>query len=155
MNSNLKQFLLKANKAGYAGGDDKSWIKEKDGSTTIEYVDREWRLHDNFFGGEPYGGRLIVFRDNKPYWLMVYYGWVDRDEDTDEVYMVLRNALMNMPEDAPYRGPKEFKQDDYIYRNSWTGDIERYSGEEEIIQKGKQVYKANYMGGMVDERVGL
>ncbi len=151
----LRQFLVDSNKAGYAGGDEKKWIKEPDGSTTIPFEKSAWQSHDNFFSGEPYGGRVIVFYDNKPYWMMVYYGWVPEGVATDPVYAVLRNALMQMPEDAPFRGPREYKQDNYTYSNTWTGDVERYSGEERITEAEKLVYKANYMGGLVDQRGGI
>lgn len=151
----LRQFLIDSNKAGYAGGDSKKWIKEFDGSTIIPFEKGEWRSHDNFFGGEPYGGRSIVFHQDKPVWLMVYYGWVEEGMATDPVYKVLRNALMEMPEDAPFRGPKEYKESDFLYSNSWDGDVERFSGEEKITQDGKLVYKANYMGGLVDKRKGV
>src|SRR3989344_8511237 len=98
----LKQFIIQTNKAGYAGGEEKKWIKEPDGSTTIPFQKGEWRSHDNFFGGEPYGGRVIVFYQEKPQWMMVYYGWVAEGVETYPVYAVLRNALMQMPEDYPY-----------------------------------------------------
>jgi hypothetical protein len=57
----LCQFLVQSNAAGYASGDAKNRIKEPDGSTTIVFQEGEWRSHDNYFGGEPYGGRIIVF----------------------------------------------------------------------------------------------
>jgi hypothetical protein len=50
----LKQFLLDSNKAGYAGGEEKKWIKETDGSTTIPFLKGLFKSHDNFFGGVPY-----------------------------------------------------------------------------------------------------
>lgn len=37
----------------------------------------------------------------------------------------------------------------------WDGDVERYSGEEQITQGEKLIYKANYMGGLVDQRQGV
>jgi len=151
----LRQFLVDSNKAGYAGGDSKKWIKEPDGSTTIPFEQGQWRSHDNFFGGEPYGGRVIVFHEEKPTWMMVYYGWVVEDVDADKVYEVLRNALMQMPEDAPYRGPKSYEQGEYVYTNTWNGDLEKYAGEEKISQGEKLVYQANYMGGAVDKRQGV
>src|SRR3989344_4499971 len=101
--SDLKQFLIDSNKAGYAGGEEKKWIKEPDGSTTIPFEKGGFRSHDNFFGGEPYGGRTIVFYDGKPYWVMVYYGWVKEGVEANPVYGVLRNVLMQMPEDNPFR----------------------------------------------------
>lgn len=151
----LRQFLLDSNKAGYAGGEEKKWIKEADGSTTIPFQKGEWKSHDNFFGGEPYGGRVVVFHENKAYWMMVYYGWVAEGMDNNLVYGVLRNALKQMPEDAPFRGPNEYKQEDFTYSNSWTGDIERYSGQEQIRQGDKLIYQANYMGGLVDKQAGV
>jgi len=151
----LRQFLVDSNKAGYAGGDEKKWIKEPDGSTTIPFERGAWRSHDNFFGGEPYGGRTVVFKDNQAVWMMVYYGWVTEGVETDLVYGVLRGALMGMPEGHPYRGPEEFTQGEFTYRNKWDGELDRFSGEEVITQGQKVIYKANYFGGEVDKRRGV
>jgi hypothetical protein len=150
----LTQFLIDSNKAGYAGGEEKTWIKERDESTTIPYEKGEWKSHDNFFGGEPYGGRIVVSFQNKPVWMMVYYGWVSEGILADPIYKVLRNALVHMPDEAPFRGPRELKDGEYMYTNSWSGNVERYSGEEKITQEGKIIYKANYMGGLVDQHQG-
>lgn len=147
----LRHFLLGSNAAGYAGGEEKKWIKESDGSTTIPYEKGEWKSHDNFFGGEPYGGRIIVTYQNKPVWMMVYYGWVADDVEAGPVYAILRSALKQMPQDAPFRGPREFEEGNLKYVNTPNGDVDRYYGEEQIYQSGKLVYKANYFGGLVDQ----
>ena len=154
-NEDLRQFLVDSNNAGYAGGEEKKWIKESDGSTTIPFEKDKWKSQDNFFGGEPYGGRTIVFYEGKPVWMMVYYGWVKEGIETNPIYAVLRNALKQMPEDHPFRGPKELKDGEYIYTNSWEGEIDQFSGEEQILQNGKLIYKANYLGGLVDQRRGI
>lgn len=151
----LRQFIIETNKAGYAGGEEKKWIKEPDGSTTIPFEKGKWKSHDNFFGGEPYGGRTIVFHNDKPVWIMVYYGWISGDTAVDPIYAILRNALMKMPEEYPYRGPKEYGEGGYSYTNSWRGELEQFSGEEKIIQGGKLIYKANYLGGIVDQQRGI
>lgn len=130
----LRQFLIDANRAGYAGGDEKKWVKEPDGSTTIVFEKDAWCSHDNYFGGEPYGGRIIVRYEQKPHWMMVYYGWVEEGIDPDNIYRVLRNALMRMPEEAPFRGPREYREGEFMYTNNWKGDIDRYSGEEQITK---------------------
>ena len=156
MNVNdLRQFLLDSNKAGYAGGEEKQWIKESDGSTTIPYAKGDFRSHDNFFGGEPYGGRVVVFYQGKPVWMMVYYGWVDEKQETNPIYGVLRNALIRMPDNAPFRGPMEYKEGNFTYTNAWQGTVERFSGEEKIMNGTTLAYKANYMGGLVDQRGGV
>lgn len=151
----LRSFLVDSNRAGYAGGNEKKWVKESDGSTTIPYSKGSWRSHDNFFGGEPYGGRTVVFYENKAVWMMVYYGWVEEGVNADLVYGTLRGALMQMPVDHPYRGPREFTQGDLTYTNNWDGELDRFSGEEVITQQGKVIYKANYLGGEVDKRKGV
>lgn len=151
----LIQFLLSSNKAGYAGGDSNKWVKESDGSTTITFEQGKWKSHDNFFGGEPYGGRSVVSYDKKPVWIMVYYGWVTESVDANRVYEVLRNALTRMPRSAPYRGPKRYQQDQFVYTNKWNGTVSAFTGEEKITQGVRLVYKADYMGGEIDKRAGV
>ena len=154
--SQLREFLISSNNAGYAGGEEKKWVKEKDGSTTIPYEKGDWKSDDNFFGGEPYGGRIVVFYKNSPVWMMVYYGWVAEGIEPNPIYSVLRGALMRMPDEAPFRGPKEYKEGERVYSNDWNGDVDRYSGEEQIVDElGKLVYRANYFGGLVDQGRGV
>ena len=86
---------------------------------------------------------------------MVYYGWVAEGVAPDSVYAVLRRALMRMPEEHPYRGPAEYREDLYIYTNTWSKNIGQFSGEENITRDGTLVYKANYIGGWVDQRQGI
>lgn len=151
----LRQFLVDSNRAGYAGGDEKKWIKEPDGSTRIPYEKGDWRSDDHFYGGEPYVGMTVVFHEKLPVWGMIYYGWVVEGVKTDSVYGLLRGALMQMPEEHPYRGPQEYSQGEFVYRNKWEGELDRFSGEETIEQAGKLIYKADYRGGEVDKRRGV
>jgi len=57
-----------------------------------------------------------------------------------------------IPEQYPYRGPKNYNENNLSYINSFTGDIDNFSGEETITQDGKEIYKAKYIGGFVDQR---
>ncbi len=150
--SQLSKFLLDSNKAGYASEKSNSQ-QEPDGSTTITFVSSDFKSHDNFFGGEPYGGRVVVFYKEKPIWMMVYYGAVDDSiKNFGGVYGFLKKALMAMPENDPYRGPKLLEEGPYKYENSWRGNLESYSGEEKIYLNGSQIYWAKYIGGLVDQR---
>lgn len=156
MNLNdLKTFLIDSNNAGFSGGNEKKWIKENDGSTTIPFEKGDWKSHDNFFGGEPYGGRLVVFYKNKAVWIMVYYGWIEKGMETEPIYKILKDALKKMPAEAPFRGPKNYSQGDFVYSNNWEGEVGRYLGEEQITQNGKLVFKTNYFGGMIDQENGV
>lgn len=149
----LKSFLVKAKKATYASGDESIKVVNEDNSTTLIFENGDWKYHDNYFGGEPYGGREVVFFQGKSVYIMTYYGWVDEKvTEVKEVYTTLQQALSLIPEDKPYRGPKEYSQNNYSYINNFNGEINNFSGEEVIKFGENEVYKAKYMGGLVNQR---
>lgn len=149
----LKEFLVQAKKSTYASGNTSQKIVEGDKSTTLTFEDGDFRYHDNYFGGEPYGGREVVFFKGEPVYIMVYYGLVSEEvTDFRGVYKILQASLSLIPKDYPYRGPKEYLEGDYHYLNNFTGEIDNFSGEESISYQGREVYKAQYMGGLVDRR---
>lgn len=147
----LGQFIFETNIAGYSSGDDSGWKKEKDGSTTILHEKGVWKSRDNFFGGEPYGGSEVVFYKDKAVWMMVYWGDAEKGVDSKAVYKFLQKSLREMPKNAPFRGPKEYKTGEWRYENSWEGNTEKFKGEEKIFKGGKEVYWAGYIGGLVDQ----
>mgnify|MGYP001570737276 CR=1 FL=1 len=155
MNLNeLKNFFCKASENGYAK-EGVTVTDEADGSHTIVYEEGLWRLHDNFFGGEPYAGKDIIFHNNRAVWMMLYYGWVhDTKLTPDEVYHFLRKALAKFPKDYPYRGPTEFRESSLKYKNIFKGEIDNFIGEETIYEDKKEIYRARYFGGLVDRREG-
>ncbi len=146
----LREFILEASRATYASGD--SSIKEKweDGSTTIRYEDGEYKFHDNYFGGEPYGGREVVFLNNKPIWMMVYYGFVNQSVEAKDVYPFLIASLCNSTTEMPYRGPKLFEEGKFKYENKLIGETGKFSGTEKIYKDGICIYEASYLGGFAD-----
>src|SRR5207245_10498296 len=89
----LLQFLLDASRRGYAAGGSVVKVKEADHSTTIVLEVGKWRFHDNYFGGEPYGGREVVFLEGRPVWMAVYYGWVEgASAGAERVYAFLQGS---------------------------------------------------------------
>ncbi len=152
MNSTLiKEFVFKASKATYASGDNSIKHKELDGSTTISFKEGDYRYHDNYFGGEPYGGREVVFHQEKPVWMMVYYGFVHSTVPHNEVYVILMEALRNTTPEVPMRGPKLFEKENWKYESSLEGDFDSFSGVERIYKGTECVYEARYVGGLVDQ----
>jgi hypothetical protein len=150
---NLEKFLKESGKSDYSSSNSNNWTKEKDGSTTIKYKSGGWKYHDNFFGGEPYGGRIVVHYKEKPVWIFVYYGWVKPFvKDMQKVYDFLRMALNADPKNKIFRGPKQFTHGKFKYYNSYEGSLENFSGEEIILWNKKEIYKAKYIGGLVDQR---
>lgn len=153
--ANLLRFLRDAHQHGYAAGRAARQRREADHSTTITHETEEWAFHDNYFGGEPYGGRSVVFRNGKPVWMAVYYGRVEGPPtEVQPVYSFLQRALLLAPEDFPVRGPAEFCDNAFAYRNVRHGDVRGFRGEETIHHRGQHVYTAWYSGGLVDRRPG-
>ncbi len=88
-------------------------------------------------------------------WMMLYYGWVGGTDLTmDAVYNFLRRALMRVPPDKPYRGPDSFLEGDLEYRNRVDGDLVNFDDVETILERGSEIYRARYFGGLVDQRPG-
>ena len=150
----LKRYLLTVATQGYADKDkEREWAKEADGSTTIRHISGSWTMHDNFFGGEPYGGREVVCFEGKPAWMMVYYGAVDPAvPDVRRVYSYLQDAMAHPDESMPLRGPRVFEAGSMRYEAAWDGDVPRFSGTERILESGREIYSAWFAGGLVDVR---
>ena len=152
-NSALQQFILDASRATYASGDESLKQKQVDGSTTIEFKKGEYTFHDNYFGGEPYGGREVIFFKGQAIWMMVYYGLVypNTGLQNKEVYSFLIAALSASTLEMPYRGPASLVQGDWQYTNELQGDVANFSGVEKIFKNGICVYEASYRGGLVNQ----
>lgn len=147
----LKQFILDASKATYASGDESIKQKQPDGSTTITFEKGRYLFHDNYFGGEPYGGREVVFLNDKPVWMMVYYGLVHDSVPANVIYPFLMESLSQATIDSPYRGPMEYRNGNLRYENSIDGEVSRFSETERIFQDDTCVYEASYLGGLVEQ----
>jgi hypothetical protein len=143
----LKKFIMKANMPHATGAAET--VKEADSSRTIEYSDGDYRMHDNFFGGEPYGGRLVVFYKGEPLLIEVYYGQTSRP--ADDVYNFLREALQHPDENNPFRGPEEYKKDTLTYKSTTKGDVANHTVKEYIYDGDEEIYWAVVIGGLVDQ----
>lgn len=146
----LKAFILEASRATYASGDESLKEKQSDKSTTIRFEKGAFSYHDNYFGGEPYGGREVVFLEGKPLWIMTYYGSVEPGAVQKEVYAFLIESLSHPTADMPYRGPVSFEKPGWKYENTIVGEVEKFSGIEKIYH-GVCVYEASFMGGLIDQ----
>lgn len=150
---NLCKFLVKAKKVTYASGDSSKSSKEADGSTSLFFEEGKFKYHDNYFGGEPYGGREVVFFENKAVYIMTYYGQVhDNVSDIKKLYAFLQNALSSIPEDKPFRGPQEYRAGNFEYINKFEGEVDNFFGQEIIKENNLEVYRAKYAGGLVNQK---
>ncbi len=145
----LLKFIQKAKINTYAG--DAEEKKHGDGSKELIYGEGGFKYKDKYFGYNPFIGNEVIYSNNIVVWGMNYYGGVVcQDIPENEVYEFLKEALKKVPEDSPFRGPKNFKKLDLEYINKIHGDVERFLGVETIFHKGKKIYQLYYQGGVLE-----
>ncbi|EMA34499.1 DUF5680 domain-containing protein [Halobiforma nitratireducens] len=82
---------------------------------------------------------------------MSYYGDLTTPTaDRAEAYAFLRTALERATSDRPYRGPERFERDRQVYTSSVTGDLDRFRGEERIVDDGETIYRGEFAGGWIE-----
>jgi len=144
----LAQFLVKAKRNTYAGGGAEQ--TGTDESKNLQYKWGDYVYRDRYFGSEKFGGEEVVWFKEKPVWLMNYYGGIEKKIiDSERVFGFLRKALLQVSSDRPFRGPCLYKEGDFEYIDSNSGDITRFQGTEEITYRGKTVHRVKYAGGVL------
>ncbi len=150
----IESFLKRSNEAGYANPAVQS-VDEEDGSHTIQHQEGDWKFHDNYFGGEPYAGREVVFYKDSPVFVMVYYGHImDTKRTINDVYAFLKQALLlGNSHIIPVRGPMRFeKAGGMRYEFQVHGTLASFHGTEKIFDRETCIYEAFVSGGVVDVR---
>ena len=155
MNIALKQladFLDEANKSSYANKDAPKASSYRLKSEDYHFEKDGLIYHDTYFGSRDFIGEEIVYKDNEPVWGMNYYGYLLSEATSEkELYIFLRKALMQEYSDIlPVRGPTNFQNGDWEYGNSADGELDRFTGTEEISRAGVLVYKCHYHGGFIE-----
>ena len=61
----------------------------------------------------------------------------------------LKEALLHVPFEKPYRGPDVYFNGDYIYECSVRGEFDWFQGKETIRYKGNEIYECYFHGGLI------
>ena len=145
MDKELVDFLIKAKQATYAGkGAETASSRVK--SHDLIYKDGRYMYYDTYFGGDKFAGEEALWISEEPYWSMNYVGRVTGDNFSGDF---LKEALLRVPEDKPFRGPDKYTNGDYEYFCSIDGDFEWFQGRETISYKGEQIYECYFHGGLI------
>ncbi len=152
----LAAFLVEAKRRTYAGLDDDATVAAPllPGSKQLEHRAPPYAYRDIYFGMGFFVGQETVSRDDRVIWSMSYSGGV-REGITDRdtflaVYKFLRQALLAIRIEEPFRGPRLFEQADMTYRNEFEGGLDCFHGIETIArQDGAQLYVLRYAGGLL------
>ncbi|PUU90465.1 MAG: XRE family transcriptional regulator [Halanaerobium sp.] len=138
-------FLLKAKKSTYAakGAEVES---SRPQSHDLKYQKDQLLYIDSYLGGEHFAGEEAVWIKETPVWAMNYYGRVLAAGFEGDF---LKEALLNVTAEMPYRGPAEYVKDDLKYKCSLKGDFEYFKGYEAIYKKDNKVYECRFHGGII------
>ena len=146
MDRKLIEFLIKAKRATYAGkGAETSSSREK--SHDLIYKDGDYMYYDSYLGTGKFAGEEALWINGTPYWSMNYIGRVTGDYFSGDF---LKEALLRVPEEKPYRGPENYSDGDYTYHCETDGSFEWFQGRETICYKGAEIYECIFHGGLVE-----
>ena len=142
----LIDFLIRAKRNTYAakGG---GVASSRPQSHDLAYQEGDYHYHDTYLGSKRFSGEEAVWIKGVPVWAMNYTGRVSGEGFSGDF---LKEALLNVPKDYPYRGPLYFAQGPHAYHAVIQGDFEWYSGAEEIFFEGRKVYECMFHGGVVE-----
>ena len=145
MDKQLIDFLIRAKQATYAGkGAETAPSRVK--SHDLVFKEGEYMYYDTYLGGDKFAGEEALWISEVPYWSMNYVGRVTGDDFSGDF---LKEALLRVPEDKPFRGPDEYSEGDYTYKCSIKGDYEWFQGKEFIFYKNEKIYEFVFHGGLI------
>ena len=143
----IPEFLCRAKRSTYAGrGNFSSSCRPF--SHDLEYEEDDYRYYDSYFGGPRFLGEEILWISGRPYWGMNYYGCVLDARFSGDF---LKDALLEVAPELPYRGPELFRRGDYTYQCSVHGDFFNFRGVEYIYCDEVKTFECRFHGGTVLE----
>jgi hypothetical protein len=147
MNS-LRKFLINAKKNTYAAKKGKVPSSRKL-SNDLAFKENDYFYLDSYFGESNFAGEEIVYFKDLPIWSMNYYGKVFKYNLPDGFGETLREALQQVSEERPFRGPGEYIRGEYKYKCSNDGNIDFFNGVESIYFNDEEVYRLYFHGGCI------
>lgn len=144
-NQSIVPFLIRAKKATYAGkgAETKS---SRPHSHDLIYTENDLMYLDTYLGGEQFAGEEALWISEKPYWSMNYAGRVTGENFSGDF---LKEALLHVTPDMPFRGPSVYTNKDYTYRCYVSGDFNWFQGHESIFYMNNEIYDCFFHGGKI------
>jgi len=142
MNSEIINFLIRAKKATYAGKGAET-DSSRPASHDLQYSEGSLRYIDTYLGGNQFAGEEALWENDVPFWSMNYMGRVIEGGVLGDF---LKEALLQVTDDMPYRGPSRYENGDYLYKCLVDGDFDWFTGCEEIFYKGVRIYECYFHG---------
>ena len=148
MDSGYIDFLIRAKRATYAAKGAEC-APSRPGSHDLEYREGDLMYYDTYLGGDKFSGEEALWVSGVPVWSMNYPGRVTGDNFSGDF---LKQALLSVPRDKPFRGPARFESDGfpgYLFVCESCGGTEWFQGFEYISLDGERIYECCFIGGDV------
>src|SRR3989344_6945668 len=133
--NHLYNFIQKAGRITYASSGVESVTYDKNGFKELNFSENDYSYKDTYTGFFRSRGIEIVTCKNKPVWVASYGGGMIK-EDFDlamQTLIFLKEAFLTDETGfQTFRGPHQFRQDQWQYKYKQEGSIEEFSGYEEI-----------------------
>ncbi|MDD6794918.1 MAG: DUF5680 domain-containing protein [Clostridiaceae bacterium] len=141
-------FLCEAKRKTYAGKGTEEECSSRPNSHDLIYAEGDFKYIDSYIGSEIFAGEEGIWIKDKAIWSMNYCGRVLRKEFSGDF---LKESLLLVPEEQPFRGPKSYKNGKYTYHCFVDGDFDWFQGREEILYGEITVYECYFHGGKLVE----
>lgn len=142
----LTEFLLLAKKNTYAAAENQT-KSSRTNSHDFCYEDQNgYSYYDTYLGGECFAGEEAVWFHEQPVWSMNYAGRVIGENFNGDF---LKEALLAVTEEKPFRGPEIYTKGDYHYHCKVDGGFVWFQGYEEIFYRDEKIYECHFHGGII------
>lgn len=138
-------FLCRAKKSTYAGKGAEV-MSSRPNSHDLQYIEGDLKYIDTYLGGEKFVGEEALWNNDVPIWSMNYIGRIIADGFSGSF---LKEVLLLVPKEHPYRGPMVYENGEYKYHCIVNGEIDWFNGYEEIFLNNKKVYECFFHGGII------
>ena len=142
MDKPIIDFLIRAKWATYAGKGAET-PASRPGSHDLIYQEDSLMYYDTYLGGREFAGEEALWISGVPHWSMNYAGRVTGTPFSGDF---LKEALLHVPAEIPYRGPEQYANGDYTYACSVTGSFDWFQGRETICYQGTEIYECFFHG---------
>lgn len=140
------EFLLTAKKNTYASSDNKTASCRSNSHDFCYQDNTDYKYYDTYLGGEWFSGEEGVWLHDDPVWSMNYVGRVIGENFSGDF---LKEVLMKVPADLPFRGPKIYTKGNYHYHCKVDGEFVWFQGYEEIFYMDEKIYECYFHGGAI------
>ncbi len=145
MEQALIEFLIRAKRATYAGEGAPS-APSRPASHDLTYCEGNLSYIDTYIGTRCFAGEEALWRDGVPIWAMNYSGRVIGDGFSGDF---LKECLLLVPPNMPFRGPPTHCSGGYEYRCEVQGSTDWFVGQETIAKDAVVVYECLFHGGHI------